>query len=225
MILHFYKMRINTLLRVIYKLYQIRELSFRNLFRNLRINSELLIDTPKAYFVCGKESDVRIEDNTQITLKGLLSVGQKYLSKTHYRSWIWVMNGGRLEVNKPFTMYEGSSVHIHRGGHLILNGGYFNENVNVICESVITVGEGVTVASGVVIRDCDSHEILGTRSSKPITIGKHVWIGTNAIILKGVTIGDGAVVGAGSVVTKDVPAACVAVGNPARVIKTGINWK
>ena len=218
-------MRINTLLRVIYKLYQIREVSFRNLFRNLRINSEILIDAPKAYFVCGKESDVRIEDNTQITLKGLLSVGQKYLNNTHYRSWMWVMNGARLEVNNPFIMYEGSSIHIHRGGHLILNGGFFNENVNVICESEITVGEGVKVAPGVVIRDCDSHEILGSRSSKPIIIGKHVWIGTNAIILKGVTIGDGAVIGAGAVVTKDVPAQCVVAGNPAKVVKTDITWR
>ncbi|MCC6483663.1 MAG: hypothetical protein IT209_02355 [Armatimonadetes bacterium] len=53
----------------------------------------------------------------------------------------------------------------------------------------------------------------------PVRICDKAWIGARAIILKGVTIGEGAVIGAGSVVTKDVPAWCVAAGNPARVIR------
>jgi acetyltransferase-like isoleucine patch superfamily enzyme len=53
-----------------------------------------------------------------------------------------------------------------------------------------------------------------------VTIGNSVWIGSQSIITRGVTIGDGAIIGAGSVVTRDVPAWSVAVGNPARVVKT-----
>jgi maltose O-acetyltransferase len=60
----------------------------------------------------------------------------------------------------------------------------------------------------------------GFESALPITIGKNVWVGSGAIVLGGVTIGDDSVIGAGAVVTKDVPARSVAVGNPARVIKT-----
>jgi acetyltransferase-like isoleucine patch superfamily enzyme len=52
-----------------------------------------------------------------------------------------------------------------------------------------------------------------------VIIGNDVWIGANAVILKGVTIGDGAVVGAGAVVTSDVPPGAVVAGNPAKVIK------
>ena len=53
----------------------------------------------------------------------------------------------------------------------------------------------------------------------PITIGDNVWIGAQVCVLPGVTIGEGSVIGAGSVVTRSIPARCVAVGNPCRVIR------
>ena len=56
--------------------------------------------------------------------------------------------------------------------------------------------------------------------AKPIRIGSGVWIGGGAIVLPGVTIGDGAVIGAGSVVSRDVPPDTLAVGNPARIIRS-----
>ena len=55
---------------------------------------------------------------------------------------------------------------------------------------------------------------------KPTKIGKDVWIGANAVILGGVEIGDGCVVGAGAVVTKDLPAYSVAMGVPARIVRS-----
>jgi acetyltransferase-like isoleucine patch superfamily enzyme len=57
----------------------------------------------------------------------------------------------------------------------------------------------------------------------PIVIGKNCWIGTNVRIQKGVTIGDNSIVAACSVVTKSIPANCIAAGNPAKVVKTDID--
>ena len=60
----------------------------------------------------------------------------------------------------------------------------------------------------------------GYQYAKKITIGNNVWIGTNAVILPGVTIGENSIIGAGSIVTKDVPPNVVAVGNPCRVMRS-----
>jgi len=60
----------------------------------------------------------------------------------------------------------------------------------------------------------------GLEYAKPIRIGDGVWIGGGAIVLAGVTIGDGCVIGAGSVVTRDLPPDTLAVGNPARTVRS-----
>ncbi|GAA1362110.1 sugar O-acetyltransferase [Streptomyces beijiangensis] len=60
----------------------------------------------------------------------------------------------------------------------------------------------------------------GWEKSEPVTLGDNLWLGGGVIVCPGVTIGDNTVVGAGSVVTRDLPAGVLAVGNPARVIRT-----
>lgn len=65
-----------------------------------------------------------------------------------------------------------------------------------------------------------AHEPTPPDAIAPVSIGDDVWIGTGAIILKGVSVGDRAIVAARAVVTKDVPADAVVAGNPARVVST-----
>ena len=60
----------------------------------------------------------------------------------------------------------------------------------------------------------------GWESGRPVVIGDNVWLGAGAIVLPGVTIGDDSVIGAGSVVTRNIPEGMVAVGSPARVVRT-----
>jgi len=87
----------------------------------------------------------------------------------------------------------------------------------------ITVGEHVEVGLGCIIIDSDMHRLDNDApdpAPAPVTIGSHVWLPSYITILKGVTIGDHCVIGGGSLVTESIPAHSLAVGRPARVIRT-----
>lgn len=96
----------------------------------------------------------------------------------------------------------------------------------------ITIGNHVNIGANCIIMDGDIHNTdwrlrHNDRQSlmpvpfmhRPIIIGDDVWLGVNSIVLKGVTIGARTIIGAGSVVTKDIPADCIAAGNPCKVIR------
>ncbi|RMF78291.1 MAG: acyltransferase [Chloroflexi bacterium] len=97
---------------------------------------------------------------------------------------------------------------------------------SIVCEERITIGNRVTVGANSIITDTDFHPLDARHrfehpldgATAPVIIEDDVFIGMQVLILKGVTIGAASVVGAGSVVTRDVPPAVIAAGNPARVI-------
>ena len=94
----------------------------------------------------------------------------------------------------------------------------------VLDEAKVRIGDNVFIAPNVGIYTAGhpldvAQRNQGLEYARPVTIGNNVWIGAGVSILPGVTIGDGVVIGAGSVVTKDIPAGMLAVGNPCRVIR------
>ena len=100
-------------------------------------------------------------------------------------------------------------------------------NFGLVCLDVarITIGDDTRIGPGVQLLT-PTHPLEpgprreGWESAEPITIGRNVWIGGAVIVCPGVTIGDDTVVGAGSVVTRDLPAGVLAVGSPARVVRS-----
>jgi acetyltransferase-like isoleucine patch superfamily enzyme len=89
----------------------------------------------------------------------------------------------------------------------------------------ISIGDNTIIGIQTVIYDTDWHGIDGAKVKvEPVSIGKNVWIGARAIILKGVKIGDNAVVAAGSVVTHDVEANTLVAGNPAGFVKNTMGY-
>lgn len=95
----------------------------------------------------------------------------------------------------------------------------------------IQIGSGCLIGADVLIADTDFHPLRPSErhdsqkafaEAKPVQIMDNVFIGARVIVLKGVTIGTGSVIGAGSVVTQDIPAGCIAAGNPCRVIRADL---
>jgi acetyltransferase-like isoleucine patch superfamily enzyme len=82
----------------------------------------------------------------------------------------------------------------------------------------IHIGTESYIASGTLVL---SHDFCRNIHTDTI-IGKRCFIGAHAILMPGITIGDGSIVGSGAVVTKDVPAGCIVAGNPARILREGI---
>lgn len=120
---------------------------------------------------------------------------------------------------------EGENSVLHIGNNAGIRGVEFNLN-----GARIDVGELCMFSYGIILRNHDSHKIFDLNHTtilnppKDIILGKHVWVGQDAKILKGCHIGDDSIIGLGAVVTKSCKAGSVMTGVPARVVKENITW-
>ncbi|MGU3437343.1 sugar O-acetyltransferase [Actinomycetes bacterium M1A6_2h] len=126
--------------------------------------------------------------------------------------------GENVSIRPPLRVDYGYNIRV--GSRTFVNFGLVALDV-----TPITIGDDVQIGPNVQLltptHPLDPGERRdGWEAGAPITIGNNVWLGGGVIVCPGVSIGENTVVGAGSVVTKDLPANVVAVGNPARVIKT-----
>ena len=142
-------------------------------------------------------------DNLRLTIGKSVFIG--------YGSVLWMENSdGLLEIGEN-SSFEKVGIAVAEGKKII-------------------IGKDCLVSYEVDIRCSDSHAIFDQdkkcriNHAANIEVGNHVWLGAKSMILKGISIGDGSVIGAGSIVTKSVSANSVAVGNPAKVVRTDIVW-
>jgi len=120
--------------------------------------------------------------------------------------------GGRVVITDPSKVVVGNNVGITGNCYFSTEGG-------------LIIGDNVHISRNVTIYT-QSHNYEGvclpyddTLILKPVIIGKNVWIGMNVSIIPGVRIGDGAIIGLGTVVSRDVPALAIVVGQPHRIVK------
>ena len=129
---------------------------------------------------------------------------------------IFGRGGDTVWMQPPFFCDYGTNIEV---GDRV----FFNFNCTVLDVCRVTIGEYSQFGSGVQILTPLHPLSAGLRQKQeygaPVSIGSDVWVGSGAIILPGVTIGSRTVIGAGSVVTRDLPADVLAVGNPCRVIR------
>lgn len=127
----------------------------------------------------------------------------------------------------PIASNLQADVYVEPGATLTIGNNVGMSSTRLWIHESARIGNNVKIGGCVLITDTDAHpmDYVARRSSNegtksaPVVIEDDVWVGAHCIILKGVTIGARSVIGAGSVVTKSIPADCVAAGNPCRVIK------
>lgn len=147
-----------------------------------------------------------------------------------------------VELGEHVSIYAASQFAVGEKGHVKIGDFTLLVGVLLTCETSIEIGSHCLISWGTGIADSDFHPVAAAQrridaealapfyegkpsrpieavKSRPVKIGNNVWIGMNAIILKGVTVGDNSVIAAGAVVTKDVPPNTVVAGNPARFAK------
>ena len=126
--------------------------------------------------------------------------------------------GENCYIEPPFHANWGGR-HVHFGSNV-----YANFGLTTVDDTHIYVGDCTMFGPNVIVASA-GHPICPELREKayqynfPVHIGKNCWIGAGVVIVPGVSIGDNTVIGAGSIVTKDIPANSVAVGNPCRVLR------
>ncbi|WP_225641417.1 sugar O-acetyltransferase [Streptomyces werraensis] len=126
--------------------------------------------------------------------------------------------GEDVEIRPPLHVDYGSNITV--GART-----FVNYHLTALDVAAITIGEDCQIGPNVQLLT-PTHPVEPQprrdklEAARPITIGDNVWIGGGAIVCPGVTIGDNSVIGAGAVVTRNIPANVVAVGNPARPVRS-----
>lgn len=140
-----------------------------------------------------------------------------------------IVIGENVKINRPGCCFwvEGTNNLIKIGRETSIESAHFAATEK---NTRIFVGENCLFAYDIDVRTGDSHSIIDLDNNqrinpaKDVIIGDHVWIAAHVIILKGVIIEKNSVIGTGAVVTNSISKNCIAVGNPAKVIKNHILW-
>jgi len=168
-----------------------------------------------------------IHSNVQLIGISDISIGKNNIFKKYSKISVdYKSNNQYLMIGNSNT-FDCMSVIRTQGGNITIgNNNYFGDRCQIMGLGNVEVKDNCMIAANVFIsssnHDCSnpqSDDYLLKEIGKKTTIGNHVWIGANCVIVAGVSIGDYSIIGAGSVVTKDISAYHIAVGNPCKLLK------
>ncbi len=141
-------------------------------------------------------------------------------------------NGGHFSLGATASfrgrVIVGNKCKVSIGNNTTVTGNCF---INTAEATNVVIGDDCMIATDTVLRTHDSHPIFDVLTNnriniaKSISIGNHVWLGDQVIVLAGATIADGSMIGIRGLVTGIIPNNCIAVGSPARVIRKNIAWE
>lgn len=145
----------------------------------------------------------RVHGRPRISNRGILRIGD----------YVSILS---TVVPCELLVFDGASLEI--GSHSFINYG-----TSIAATGSVRIGRHCLLGMYSIIFDNDFHQVdqrLKRPEPNPVVLEDNVWLGHRTLIMPGVTIGHDSVVGAGSIVVKDIPPRSIAVGNPARVVRT-----
>ena len=170
-----------------------------------------------------KKQRIILEKHPHVVVGSGLTLG----TSNHF---ILYPNIKKLELGKNISFRNHIHIIVQNGGSLEINDNvFFNNYCSINCLEKISIGENTLFGENVKLYDHNhSYERNETKlvvnhsnfTTAPIVIGKNCWLGSNVIVLKGVTIGDHSIIGAGCVIHKDIPANSTVVNQQNLNIKT-----
>lgn len=176
-----------------------------------------------ATIAAGSPLHAVMHDVSQQALRISAELNGTYHEPSRVRELLAELTGRPVEesvtVFPPFQSDFGKNIRL--GKRVFINSGCrFQDQGGIVIGDDCLIGHNVVLAT---LNHALDPAHRGDMHPAPIVIGANVWLGANVTVLPGVTIGDNAVVGAASVVTKDVPPNSVAVGSPARVVRSVVS--
>ncbi len=153
-----------------------------------------------------------------------LEIGGGFATERQRGNEIWLHEDGCLRLGERVwlrTQYGPNYLTVYSGARIDVGPDALINGVMLHAKTEITIGSHALLGFGVRILDADLHDTDRDtpERSEAVRIGDRVWIGADALVLRGVTIGDDVVVAAGSIVTRDLPDRCLAAGAPAQPIR------
>ena len=223
-----FKMKVKNILRLLY-----HNKKPMQLWRFIRWNFLCKAVKSDILHGCGMKvlshSAIDIAPTANVHIKGNVTFNEKRTrgSKGEFR--LLVEDEATLSFGKGHSYFKyDSDIQVFRGAKMLIGNCATNIGLKIVCSELIQIGNDVHIGRDVWIRDNNGgHQVIvkGYKDKAPVIIGDNVWICSNVSITKGVTIGKGAIISANSVVTSNIPAHCIASGNPAKVIAENVYWR
>ena len=150
------------------------------------------------------------EKNSKIQIcNGAVEIGCDRLRRSRMETLIRLRDNAKWESNGGCHISYGCTVEVLSSATLSTQYYTMNSNCVIVCSNAITIGNDVMVGRNVIIYDSNFHDIydefnIKKEKSKRVTIGNHVWLTTNAMVLKGADIGDNTIVGTGNIIKNNL---------------------
>lgn len=201
----------------------------RELYLNLKFNknvdlSRLILINKDVELSLASSSNIVVEKGARLNFGFFTHIFSK-----RRNSKLILEEDASFVLTGKAMIQSGAMIFVGRGKTLKIGRSTFTSNIKILAHDDITIGDNCIFGWECQIFSGDGHPIYQEESiinkDVPVVIEDNVWVGSRALILKGVRVGKGSIVAAGAVVTKDVPPNCIVAGNPAKVVKENISWK